>query len=408
MKRDLALEAKLVEKYTAVSPVLDERGRRLWAAAESRAIGYGGDSVVSSATGLARETIRKGRREIEAETALSAGRIRRPGAGRPSLPDTQPGLVHALEQLVDPLTRGDPASPLRWTCKSRAKLAAALCEAGWRVSSTSVGRLLNQLGYRLQSVRKRAEGTCHPDRNAQFEHINAVADQYLGQGQPVISVDTKKKELVGNFKNQGREWQPKGQPENALVHDFPQDAAGKAIPYGVYDMARNEAWVSVGQSHDTPAFAVASIRRWWRSMGQQAYPGAHTLFITADAGGSNGYRSRAWKHELQKFADETNLRIQVSHFPPGTSKWNKIEHRLFCHITQNWRGRPLRAIEIIVELIGNTRTKAGLRVKAALDPNDYPKGVTATNKQMNALSLHKKNFRGEWNYELHPRTNLAN
>jgi hypothetical protein len=406
MKRDLALEAMLVEKYAAVSSVLDERGRRLWAAAESRAIGYGGDSVVSAATGLARQTIRGGRSEIEGGVEVS-GRVRRPGGGRPCLQDGQPGLEAALERLVDPATRGNPMSPLRWTCKSRAKLAAALSQEGWCVSSTSVGRMLNRLGYRLQSARKRNEGMSHPDRDTQFEHINATAGEFLSLSQPVISVDTKKKELVGDFKNNGREWQPKGAPEQVLVHDFPQDAIGKAVPYGVYDMARNEAWVSVGKSHDTPQFAVASIRQWWHSMGKRAYPNARTLFITADAGGSNGYRSRVWKYELQKFADEVNLRIRVSHFPPGTSKWNKIEHRLFCHITQNWRGKPLRTFETIVETIGNTRTKAGLRVKARLDKRTYKKGIGVTREEMDALSLTRNDFRGEWNYELHPRTNLA-
>ena len=306
--------------------VLGFCSRRRWAAAESRAIGYGGDAVVSSATGLARETIRKGRGEIARDEAPT-DRIRRPGGGRPRIQQDQPGIQAALEALVDPLTRGDPTSPLRWTCKSRAKLAAALTEQGWRVSSTTVGRLLHRLGYRLQSPRKRQEGATHPDRNAQFEHINRTADEHLRAGQPVISVDTKKKELVGNFKNGGREWQPKGTPPAVLVHDFPTDAEGKAIPYGVYDMARNEAWVSVGWDHDTPAFAVASIRQWWRQMGCDAYPDATTLFITADAGGSNGYRLHAWKHELQQLADETGLTIEVSHFPPGTSKWNKIEHR---------------------------------------------------------------------------------
>lgn len=406
MKRDLTLEATLVEKYTAMSPALDERGRRLWAASESRAIGYGGDSVVSAATGLARETIRRGRYEIESGREWD-GRVRRPGAGRPTLQDSQPGLEEALERLVDPETRGDPMSPLRWTCKSRAKLAAALCQAGWSLSSTTVGRLLNKLGYRLQAACKQNEGASHPDRNAQFEQINATAQEFLSQGQPVISVDTKKKELVGDFKNAGREWHPKGTPERVLVHDFPQDALGKAVPYGVYDMARNEAWVNVGQSHDTPQFAVASIRRWWSAMGKRAYPDATMLFITADAGGSNGYRSRVWKHELQEFADEVNLRIRVSHFPPGTSKWNKIEHRLFCHITQNWRGKPLRTFETVVELIGNTRTEAGLRVRAKLDKRTYEKGMGVTNEEMNALSLIRDDFRGEWNYELHPRTNLA-
>ena len=402
MKRDLELEAKIVAKYAAIEGVLDERGRRLWAAAESLSIGYGGDAVVSDATGISRPTIRSGRRQL-ASGSYERERVRRPGAGRPRLGISQPGLKEALEQLVDPMTRGDPTSPLRWTCKSRARLTAALTKAGWQVSSTSVGRLLHELGYSLQSVRKTREGTSHPDRNAQFEHINATADDFLHRKQPVVSVDTKSKELVGDFKNKGREWQPKGMPEKTLVHDFPQDATGKAIPYGVYDMARNEAWVNVGRDHDTPAFAVASIRRWWRAMGERAYPEATELFITADAGGSNGYRSRAWKHELQKFADETNLRVRVSHFPPGTSKWNKIEHRLFCHITQNWRGKPLRTFETIVDTIGNTRTASGLRVKARLDKRKYPTGVVTTKAEMKALSLHPQDFHGEWNYELRPR-----
>jgi hypothetical protein len=298
-------------------------------------------------------------------------------------------------------------SPLRWTCKSRAKLAAAMTKEGWQVSSTKVSHLLHELGYSLQAVRKTYEGTSHPDRNAQFEYINALAETFLRRRQPVISVDTKKKELVGNFKNAGREWQPKGTPERALVHDFPSDAVGKAIPYGVYDMARNEAWVSVGRDHDTPAFAVASIRQWWRMMGKRAYPNARVLFITADAGGSNGYRCRAWKMELQRLADELNLRIRVSHFPPGTSKWNKIEHRLFCHITQNWRGKPLRTFETVVQLIGNTRTKAGLRVKAKLDDKKYPTGAIITKAQMSDLAIHRHDFRGDWNYELRPRATTA-
>ena len=403
MKRDLELEAKIVAKYAAIGSVLDERGRRLWAAAESVSIGYGGAAVVSDATGISLPTIRSGRRELACGD-YERGRIRRPGAGRPTLDVSQPGLVEALERLVDPVSRGDPSSPLRWTCKSRAKLAAALTKAGWQVSSTSVGRLLHGLGYSLQSVRKTREGVSHPDRNAQFEHINTTADDFAQRNQPVISVDTKSKELVGDFKNTGREWQPKGMPEKTLVHDFPQDASGKAIPYGVYDMARNETWVNVGRDHDTPAFAVASIRRWWNAMGKSAYRNARELLITADAGGSNGYRSRAWKYELQKFADETNLRIRVSHFPPGTSKWNKIEHRLFCHITQNWRGKPLRTFETIVDTIGNTRTASGLKVKAQLDKRTYPTGVVTTKAQMDALSLHAHEFHGEWNYELRPRT----
>ena len=396
------MEATIVAKYVAVAPVLDECSRRRWAAAESLAIGYGGDALVSSATGLARETIRKGRREI-ARPEAPTGRIRAPGAGRPRIQQDQPGILAALEALVDPLTRGDPTSPLRWTCKSRAKLAAALTEQGWRVSSTTVGRLLHRLGYRLQSPRKRREGTAHPDRNAQFEHINATADGFLTAGQPVVSVDTKKKELVGNFRNPGREWQPTGSPPAVLVHDFPSDAEGKAIPYGVYDMARNEGWVSVGRDHDTPAFAVASIRHWWQRMGRGAYPNAEVLYITADAGGSNGYRSRVWKHELQHLADETGLTIQVSHFPPGTSKWNKIEHRLFCHITANWRGTPLTTYETVVDRIGNTRTAAGLQVQAELDAGEYPTGVKVTEAQMDAIALVPDAFHGDWNYKLVPR-----
>ena len=403
MRRDEDLEATIVSKFTAMAPVLDERGRRLWAAAESIAIGYGGDALVSAATGLARETIRHGRRELAAGVPVTT-RLRRAGAGRPAVDQTQPGLTAALEALVEPLTRGDPTSPLRWTCKSRAKLTAALTTQGWRVSSTTVGRLLNALGYRLQSVRKSREGSSHPDRNAQFEHINATAAAFLAQGEPVVSVDTKKKELVGDFKNAGQEWQPQGIPDLVRVHDFPSDAVGKAIPYGVYDMARNEAWVSVGRDHDTPAFAVASIRQWWTMMGRRAYPEATALFITADAGGSNGYRCRAWKQGLQRLADELQLCIHVSHFPPGTSKWNKIEHRLFCHITKNWRGRPLRTFESVVELIGHTRTDTGLRVKAQLDKRRYRTGVVVSRAAMQQLDLHRHTFHGDWNYELRPRT----
>lgn len=402
MHRNLDLESTIVRKYAAVSSELNERGRRLWAAAESIEIGYGGVALVSSATGLSRTTIRIGCQEIE-RGVTSSERIRREGAGRPRLVQIQSGLKEALERLVDPLTRGDPRSPLRWTCKSRAKLAGVLCNEGWQVSSTTVGRLLNELGYSLQSVRKRCEGKSHVDRDAQFEHINSTAEKFLKLRRPVISVDTKKKELVGNFKNAGREWQPKGVPEKTLVHDFPSDGLGKAIPYGIYDMAKNEAWVSVGCDHDTPAFAVASIKQWWKMMGKASYPKAKALYITADAGGSNSYRSRAWKVELQKFADESNLRITVSHFPPGTSKWNKIEHRLFCFITQNWRGKPLRTFETIVDLIGNTCTTTGLRVKAKLDKKKYPTGVPVSDKDMQALSLIKNDFHGDWNYTIKPR-----
>ena len=393
MRRHLDLEATVVAKLVGLAPILDERARRLWAGAEAQAIGYGG-ALVSAATGLARQTIRNGRRELAKGVAVT-GRIRRAGAGRPGVDATQPGLTAALERSLDPLTRGDPTSPLRWTCKSRPHLTGALVKQGWAVSSTTVGRLLHVSRYRLQSVRKSREGTSHPDRNAQFELINATAVVFLHEGQPVISVDTKKKELVGDFKNAGQEWQPARTPETARVHDFPSDAVGKAIPYGVYDLARNEAWVSVGRDHDTPAFAVASIRQWWTMMGRRAYPKATALYITAEAGGSNGYRARAWKTEVQALADALHLRVHVSHFPPGTSKWNKTEHRLFCRITQNWRGKPLRTFETVVQLIGHTRTAAGLRVKATLDTATYPTGVVVTRAQMNALSLHPHDFHGE-------------
>jgi len=385
-----------------MAPLLNERTRRVWAASESVAIGYGGDAVVSAATGLARKTIRDGRLEL-AQGVTATDRIRRAGAECPDIEQTQPGVTEALDLLVEPLTRGNPMSPLRWTCKSAAKLAGALTAQGWPVSATTVGKLLDGLGYRLHALQKAREGAAHSDRNAQFEHINATAAAFMARAQPVISVDTKKKELVGDFRNTGREWHPIGEPERVRVHDFPGDAVGKAIPYGVYDMARNEAWVSVGRDHDTPAFAVASIRQWWTMMGRQAYPTTDALYITADAGGSNGYRTRGWKAALQRLADDLGLSIHVSHCPPGTSKWNKVEHRLFCHITQNWRGRPLRTFETIVVLIGHTRTATGLRVKAKLDKRRYKTGLVVTPAEMRRLALHPYAFHGDWNYELRPR-----
>jgi transposase len=401
MKRDAETQQALTKKYKVLAPVLDERARRRWAGMEAKALGYGGVSVVSAATGIARETIRHGISELgETDTGT---RLRRPGAGRKRLADKDPGLKVALERLVEPLTRGDPMSPLRWTCKSVQNLASALKKQGHKVSPSTVGRLLYEMGYSMQSVRKTKEGTQHPDRNAQFEHINATVEDFQARGQPAVSVDTKKKELIGDFKNAGREWQPQGEPETADVHDFPTDAVGKAIPYGVYDVARNEAWVSVGDDHDTPAFAVASIRQWWRTMGEPAYPDARQLLITADAGGSNGYRARAWKAELQAFADETKLEIRVCHFPPGTSKWNKIEHRLFCHITRNWRGKPLTTFESIVSLIGATRTTQGLRVKARRDHGTYPTGVEISKDEMKRLNIRPSDFHGEWNYSVVPR-----
>jgi hypothetical protein len=402
MKRDLKLEATIRTKYQALERVLSERARRLWAATESNSLGYGGDSVVAGATGLARETIRAGREELKRGEA-GPERQRRPGGGRKALVVKQEGWVEALERMVSPTTRGDPMSPLRWTCKSTRNLATELRREGYRVSHVSVGKKLHELGYSLHALRKSLEGTEHPDRNDQFEYITAIVEDFQARKQPVISVDTKKKELVGPFRNAGREWQPKGRPEEVNVHDFPEEALGKAIPYGIFDMSRNEAWVSVGRDHDTPAFAVASIGQWWKTMGRPAYPRATELLITADAGGSNGYRTRAWKSELQRFADETGLCIHVCHFPPGTSKWNKIEHRLFCHITQNWRGKPLTSFETVVNLIGSTRTTKGLRVKARLDKRQYPTGVEITKVEMRSLALRHDDFHGDWNYVLEPR-----
>ena len=401
MKRDQGIERTIATKYAAMAPVLDERARRRWAAAEAQALGYGGLSVVSAATGLARQTIRQAMAELG--VVVKDDRVRRPGAGRKALTEQDAGWAVALERLVDPVTRGSPTSPLRWTCKSTAHLAGALRKQGHAASPSTVGRRLHDLGYSLQSMRKTREGTSHPDRNAQFEHINATVEAFQRRRQPVVSVDTKKKELVGDFKNGGQEWQPKGTPEPAQVHDFPDDALGKAIPYGVFDVTRNEGWVSVGNDHDTPAFAVAAIRQWWRTMGQSAYPTAHELLITADAGGSNGYRARAWKAELQQFADETGLRLHVCHFPPGTSKWNKIEHRMFCHITQNWRGRPLTSYETIVSLIGATHTTTGLQIRAQLDKRPYPLGKKVSQREMKRLRIEPAEFHGEWNYGVAPR-----
>lgn len=401
MKRDMQAVETIREKFEAIRGALDERARRLWAAAEARSLGYGGDAAVSAATGIARATIRGGRRELEAGPVLS-GRLRKPGGGRPRLVVLQPTLQSALEALVSPLTRGDPESPLRWTTKSRAHLTAELRAQGFRISSSAVGRMLNKMGYSLQAIRKRREGADHPDRDAQFEYINTAVREAHANKEPVISVDTKKKELVGEFKKDGQEWQPKGQPEEALVHDFITDAAGKAIPYGVYDVHRNEAWVNVGNDHDTAAFAVESIRKWWKLMGRRAYRGAKRLLITSDCGGSNGYRPRAWKVELQKLADETGLRIDVCHFPPGTSKWNAIEHRLFSFLSINWRGRMLVTYETVVKLIKATTTAKGLRVRAALDQGKYPTGIRHTDAEMAALNLHRSTWHGEWNYSLLP------
>ena len=398
------------EKYATLEPVLDERVRRLWAATEARAIGRGGISRVAEATGLSRITIRAGLNELHSAPADEddiAGRIRRPGGGRKPLTGHDPKLLRALEALVDPVTRGDPMSPLRWTCKSAARLASELRASGHPASERSVNRLLHALDYSLQSNRKTIEGSNHPDRDAQFQHINRRVKAFQRRGQPVVSVDTKKKELVGRFRNDGREWRHKGRPEEVKVHDFAEKDLGKVIPYGIYDQTANTGWVSVGIDHDTAEFAVETLRRWWRRMGSRVYPGATKLLITADGGGSNGTRCRLWKVELQGLADEIGVRISVCHFPPGTSKWNQIEHRMFCYITENWRGRPLVSREVVVNLIGHTTTKQGLSIRSELDANSYPLGREVTADQMEDLSIRKDKFHSEWNYTILPRTPIG-
>jgi hypothetical protein len=393
-------------KYAQLRDVMDERVTRLWAASEAEALGHGGIAAVVAATGISKARIRAGIRDLAEQAAnpqavpARAQRVRRPGAGRPSLTDKDPTLLSDLDALVDPTTRGDPESRLRWTCKSKDKLAAELVAKGHQVSATKVGRLLHELGYSLQVVRKTREGMQSPDRNAQFEHIDRTARAFMKRGQPVVSVDTKKKELIGDFKNGGHEWQPKGQPEGVRVHDFIDKELGKVIPYGVYDTARNEAWVSVGIDHDTAEFAVATLERWWREMGKKAYPTATQLLVTADGGGSNGSRSRLWRAELQRFADATGINVSVCHFPPGTSKWNKIEHRLFSQITNSWRGRPLVSREAAVALIQGTTTKAGLKVRAKLDKRTYVVGKSVSNTAMKQLRIRTGRFRGDWNYEV--------
>jgi Rhodopirellula transposase DDE domain len=395
------------QKYLALSPVMDERMRRHWAAAEASILGWGGVTTVSAATGLARNTIAIGPRELEHRRAhpdqAVAVRLRGPGGGRKPVTEIDPGLLRALDALVDPVTRGHPESPLRWTCKSTSKLAEELQRQNHPVSDRTVAALLNQAGYSLQSNRKTKEGASHPDRNAQFEYINRRVIACRRRHQPVVSVDTKKKELIGEFKNVGEEWQPKGKPAEVKVHDFPDKKLGKAIPYGVYDLARNEGWVSVGIDHDTARFAAASIRRWWQEMGSPRYPGATELMITADGGGSNSSRNRLWKVALQALADDLSLMLRVCHFPPGTSKWNKIEHRLFCFITKNWRGRPLTSYEVIVNLIANTTTETGLTVRAALDTNEYETGIEVSDEQLASVKLTPAKFHGEWNYTIRPR-----
>ncbi len=399
---------RIRRKYRALRVEMDERGRRQWAAVEARDLGWGGITTVAHATGLSRTTITAGLGELDLpapQRAAEATRVRRPGGGRRPLIETDPGLTAALEALIDPATRGDPESPLRWTCKSTRRLADELTHSHHPVSVNTVAALLRQAGYSLQANRKTREGASHPDRNAQFEHINTSVRSFHDRSQPAISVDTKKKELVGDFKNAGREWHPTGEPEEVRVYDFIDKALGKAIPYGVYDILNNQGWVSVGIDHDTARFAVNSIRTWWKKMGRRRFPRARQLLITADGGGSNNHRSRLWKVSLQQLADELGLKLVVCHFPPGTSKWNKIEHRLFSFITQNWRGRPLVSQQAVVNLIAATTTKAGLVVKAALDTRTYETGVKVTDEEVDNLRLVPHPFHGEWNYTLSPRRN---
>jgi len=394
----------LARKFEVLARVLDERTRRLVAAAEAEAIGFVGVTAVAQASGLSRGTVIRGMAEIKIAPKPARGqRIRRKGAGRKRTVDQDTTLKRDLEALVEPVTRGDPESPLRWTCKSVRQLATELKRTGHHTSHRMVAELLHAMDYSLQANRKTLEGSSHPDRDAQFHHISNKIREFQADRQPVISVDTKKKELVGDFKNNGRELRPKGDPEKVRVHDFMIPELGRAAPYGVYDVTQNAGWVSVGVDHDTAAFAAQSIRRWWESMGTEAYPKAGRLLITADSGGSNGARVRLWKLELQKLADETGLEITVCHLPPGTSKWNKIEHRLFSFISHNWRGKPLVSHQVIVNLIAATTTKTGLRVRAELDPSKYPKGVKVSNKKVAAIRLERDEFHGEWNYTILPR-----
>jgi DNA-binding phage protein len=390
------------QRFSSVAPFLDERGRRLLAAAEAASAGYGGIAAVSTATGVAASTIGRGLKELASEPDLT--RVRRVGGGRKPTVVKDPTLLRDLAALVEPTSRGDPQSPLRWTCLSLRRLAQALQEQGHPVSHTLVGELLAAQGFSLQANRKTREGDSHPDRAAQFRHIGAAVATALAANEPAISVDTKKKELVGDFKNGGREWRPCGEPEAVRVHDFLVKELGRAVPYGVYDLAANAGWVNLGVDHDTAAFAVHSIRRWWQEMGRARYPDATRLLITADGGGSNGSRVRLWKRELQNLADETGLQIIVHHLPPGTSKWNKIEHRLFSYISQNWRARPLVSHRVIVDLIAATTTTTGLTVRCELDQNRYPKGIAVSDREMAALNIARHDFHGEWNYTIAPNS----
>ena len=389
-------------RWDQMAPNLDERSRRLFAASEALMIGLGGVTAASTATGMARSTINRGIKELKAGRRESVGRVRRPGAGRKSAVEAQPGLLAALETLIEDAIRGDPESPLRWVSRSQRNIAAAMGRLGFAVSQKLVGVLLRQLKYSCQANRKTREGTSHPDRNAQFEYVNTMVKAAIAEGAPAISVDTKKKELVGDFKNGGRELRRARDPEPVRVHDFEIKSLGKVAPYGVYDIAANDGWVNVGIDADTAAFAVESIRRWWHRLGRPRYPNAKRLVITADCGGSNGNRVRLWKRELQRFANETGLAITVTHLPPGTSKWNKVEHRLFARISQNWRGKPLVSHQVIIQLIGSTTTGTGLTIACDIDANSYPKGIKIPDAEMRALNIQQHTFHGEWNYTISP------
>ena len=401
--------ATVREKYEALGPLMDERVCRRWAACEAKSLGWGGVTAVARATGLSRTTIRSGLAELKQSPAGPSAqpggkrRTRRRGGGRPRLTHSDRTLLCDLKALVEPTTRGDPQSPLQWTCKSTYHLADELVHQGHQVSHDTVARLLEEMDYSLQANRKTREGSDHPDRNAQFEYINRRVKAFQKRGQPVVSVDTKTKELIGDFKNPGREWRPQGSPEPVRTHDFKDKELGKGIPYGIYDMTCNNGWVSVGVDHDTAQFATATLRRWWQKMGSLTYPDAQELLVTADAGGSNGSRCRLWKVALQELADAIGLRISVCHFPPGTSKWNKIEHRMFCQITENWRGRPLISRAVIVNLIGNTTTRTGLCIKAELDTNHYETGIKVTDEELASVRIRRAKFHGEWNYTILPR-----
>ena len=401
--KDAEAIGQIKYKYTVLKDALNEKQKRRWAASEALVRGHGGIADVATATGLDRKTIVRGMYEVKNPDAEEEReRVRKPGGGRKSLTEHDEGLMEALDQLIDPETRGDPQSPLRWTCKSTYLLASVLSKRN-AISPQSVGRLLQQAGYSLQGNQKTLEGTDHPDRNLQFEHINAVVKDFQQAGQPVISVDTKKKELVGPFYKGGREWHPKGEPEQVKVHDFVDETLGKVIPYGVYDVTKDMGWVSVGTDHDTAEFATRAIERWWKKMGSVAYPDARALMITADGGGSNGSRSRLWKVTLQGLASKIGIPITVCHFPPGTSKWNKIEHRMFSFITQNWRGRPLISHEVVINLIAHTTTKSGLKIRAELDKRKYQTGLKVSNKEMESVNIKRTEFHGEWNYTISPR-----